>query len=208
MNPYDQPRHVAAAGRHRDSPRPRAPSYTGLPAQADYKLQNHSHHVAHTPPVSASPSNSSEYTTSLAYAGSLSGGRAPSISASSISSSSYAGSAADEAAAREVDLVALLTERLAGAFDPLQLDRSLAVQAQTSGMLNSKTRELVALQEEAQRRIAETRRSFVEGMKVAKQVKGDLDYVQRKVDKLKERTARKYPVEYNMARDRIPSPPQ
>lgn len=49
-------------------------------------------------------------------------------------------------------------------------------------MLNSKTRELVALQEEAQRRIAETRRSFVEGMKVAKQVKGDLDYVQRKVE--------------------------
>jgi hypothetical protein len=32
---------------------------------------------------------------------------------------------------REVDMVEMLTERLSGAFDPLQLDRSLAVQAQT-----------------------------------------------------------------------------
>jgi hypothetical protein len=48
-------------------------------------------------------------------------------------------------------------------------------------MLNSKTRELIALQEEAQARLAETRRAFVEGMKIAKEVKADLDYVHRKV---------------------------
>jgi len=48
-------------------------------------------------------------------------------------------------------------------------------------MLNSKTRELIALQEEAQARLAETRKSFVEGMKIAKEVKADLDYVHRKV---------------------------
>lgn len=107
-----------------------------------------------------------------------------------------------------MDLVALLTERLETAFDPLQLDRSLAVQAQTSGILNAKNRELMALQEEAQARLAETRRSFIEGMKVAKEVKQDLDYVHRKVKVLKQKTERKYPVEYNMARDRLPPPPQ
>ena len=48
-------------------------------------------------------------------------------------------------------------------------------------MLNSKTRELMALQEEAQARLAETRRSFVEGMKIAKEAKADLDFVHRKV---------------------------
>lgn len=103
-------------------------------------------------------------------------------------------------------MVDMLTQRLAGAFDPLQLDRSLAMQAQTSGMLNSKTRELIALQEEAQARLVETRKSFVEGMKIAKEVKADLDYVHRKVKVLKQKTERKYPVEYNMARDRIPPP--
>lgn len=48
-------------------------------------------------------------------------------------------------------------------------------------MLNSKTRELIALQEEAQAKLAETRRSFADGMKIAKEVKADLDYVHRKV---------------------------
>ena len=56
---------------------------------------------------------------------------APSFS-NSVSSSSYAGSAADEASdENEMDLIALLTERLSSAFDPIPLDRSLAVQAQT-----------------------------------------------------------------------------
>jgi len=61
--------------------------------------------------------------------------RTPSISASSLSSSSYAGSAVDEADIEgdvpADDLVTLLTDRLIGAFDPIPLDRSVALQAQT-----------------------------------------------------------------------------
>ena len=57
--------------------------------------------------------------------------RPPSFT-SSVSSSSYAGSAADEQSdENEIDLIALLTERLSGAFDPIPLDRSLVIQAQT-----------------------------------------------------------------------------
>ena len=52
-------------------------------------------------------------------------------------------------------------------------------------MLNSKTRELVALQEEAARKMEETRRAFVDGMRVAKEVKHDLEVVHRKVRVLK-----------------------
>lgn len=37
------------------------------------------------------------------------------------------------------------------------------------------------LQAEAQAKMAETKRSLIEGMKVAKEVKADLDYVHRKV---------------------------
>ncbi|KAI5848910.1 hypothetical protein BZA05DRAFT_89990 [Tricharina praecox] len=188
------------------SSRPRAPSYTGLPHDHHVLPKpHHHHHHAHTP-SSGSPGDNS-YIPYTASSPTSSYGRAASISTSSISSSSYAGSAEDESlAGGEVDMVDMLTQRLAGAFDPLQLDRSLAMQAQTSGMLNSKTRELIALQEEAQARLAETRRSFVEGMKIAKEVKADLDYVHRKVRVLKQKTERKYPVEYNMARDRIPPP--
>ncbi|CUS15518.1 unnamed protein product [Tuber aestivum] len=185
---------------HRHAPTSRAPSYSlpSYPGVPPKQIPHHHHHSS----SSSSTSPGIADATPIRYPGYAHG--PPSLSTSSISSSSYAGSADGENGDGDVDLVALLTERLAGAFDPLQLDRSLAVQAQTSGMLNSKTRELIALQEEAQARLAETRRCFLEGMKVAKEVKSDLDYVHRKVKVLKQKTQRKYPVEYDMARDRIP----
>lgn len=53
----------------------------------------------------------------------------------SATSSSYAGSASGEydstASASGVDLQEYMQDRFAGAFDPLPLDRTLAVQAQT-----------------------------------------------------------------------------
>ena len=59
-------------------------------------------------------------------------------------------------------------------------------------MLNSKTRELAELQEEAVRKMEETRRAFADGMRVAKEVRGDLEVVHRKVRVLKQKTERKY----------------
>ncbi|EGX45843.1 hypothetical protein TWF173_007126 [Orbilia oligospora] len=136
--------------------------------------------------------------------------RTPSYAtSSSISSSSYAGSAADEfedGSMETNDLVSVLTDRLVAAFDPIPLDRSLVVQAQTSGMLNAKTRELMELQAMAQKRLAETRANFLDGMKVAKKVKGDLEWLQKKTDALKAKAEQRYPVEYNMARERYPGP--
>jgi len=129
--------------------------------------------------------------------------------ASSISSSSYAGSAADEyedGGMATDDLVSVLTDRLISAFDPIPLDRSLAVQAQTSGLMNSKNRELMELQALAAKRLSSTRANFLDGMRVAKQVKNDLEWLQKKTDSLKAKAEQRYPVEYNMARERYPGP--
>ncbi|KAK6355451.1 hypothetical protein TWF696_004548 [Orbilia brochopaga] len=135
--------------------------------------------------------------------------RTPSYATSSLSSSSYAGSAADEyddGAMAADDLVSVLTDRLIGAFDPIPLDRSLALQAQTSGIMNAKTRELMELQALAQKRLGETRKNFLDGMRIAKQVKSDLEMLQKKTDALKAKAEQRYPVEYNMARERYPGP--
>ncbi|KAF3917579.1 hypothetical protein AA313_de0203763 [Arthrobotrys entomopaga] len=136
--------------------------------------------------------------------------RTPSYAPSSLSSSSYAGSAADEfdvdGGMATEDLVGVLTERLVAAFDPIPLDRSLVVQAQTSGMLNAKNRELMELQALAAKRLTETRANFLDGMRVAKQVKNDLEWLQKKTDALKVKAEQRYPVEYNMARERYPGP--
>ncbi|KAI9714937.1 MAG: hypothetical protein M1812_006250 [Candelaria pacifica] len=130
----------------------------------------------------------------------------------SATSSSYAGSASGEydssgssAAGSGVDLVELLNDRMTGTFDPLPLDRGLAKQAQTSGELNAKHRELMELQALAQRRLASTRANFADGMKAAKDVKKDLDWTQKRVSALKTKAERKYPKEYKTANNRYPA---
>ncbi|KAI9842418.1 MAG: hypothetical protein M1837_007163 [Sclerophora amabilis] len=105
----------------------------------------------------------------------------------SATSSNYGGSTSGEydssgsSGGSGVDLMDLLNDRLSGSFDPLPLDRNLATQAQTSGALNAKHRELLALQAEAQRRLSSSRANFADGMKAAKEVKRDLDWTQKRV---------------------------
>ncbi|KAJ4312066.1 hypothetical protein N0V94_007631 [Neodidymelliopsis sp. IMI 364377] len=124
-------------------------------------------------------------------------------------SSHYAGSHSDydsSSGAASVDLLDYMGNRLNGSFDPLPLDRSLAKQAQTSGELNAKHRELLELQALAQRRLAGAQASFASGMQVAKEVQKDLQWTQKRVDSLNNRAARKYPDQYGTAQRRYPAP--
>ncbi|RFU29114.1 hypothetical protein B7463_g7250, partial [Scytalidium lignicola] len=128
----------------------------------------------------------------------------------SATSSSYAGSASGEyestTSASGVDMHEYMQERFAGAFDPLPLDRTLAVQTQTSGLLNAKQRELMELQALAQSRLAKSRARLAEGYKDADEVRRDLEYTQKRVSNLKSKASRKHPKEYKQARARYPSP--
>ncbi|KAF2200830.1 hypothetical protein GQ43DRAFT_57645 [Delitschia confertaspora ATCC 74209] len=127
----------------------------------------------------------------------------------SATSSSYAGSASEyesNGAAAGVDLIDYMNERVQGSFDPMPLDRSLAKQAQTSGELNAKHRELLELQALAQRRLAGARTNFAQGMRTAKEVQKDLQWTQKRVHALNERAARKYPTEYRTAQGQYPAP--
>ncbi|MCJ1455623.1 hypothetical protein MMC28_005978 [Mycoblastus sanguinarius] len=105
-----------------------------------------------------------------------------------------------------IDLVELLNDKLSTTVDRVPLDRSLAKQAQTSGELNAKNRELLELQALAQRRLKSSRANIADGMKAAKEVKKDLEWTQKRVNNLKTKTERKYPKEYRKASQRHPSP--
>jgi len=140
-----------------------------------------------------------------------SGSGAPSYgnSAYSATSGSYAGSASDydtASSANGVDLHEYMQDRFSTAFDPLPLDRSLATQAQTSGKLNAKHREILELQAKAQARLVKSRARFAEGMQDAKDVKRDLEWSQKRVSSLKTKASKKHPKEYKKAHDRYPSP--
>ncbi|KAL1842426.1 hypothetical protein VTJ49DRAFT_5274 [Mycothermus thermophilus] len=121
-------------------------------------------------------------------------------STGSSSSSSGAGSAAG------VDLHEYMQDRFAATFDPIALDRCTATQAQTSGHLNAKHRELLELQAKAQARLAQTRARFARGLEDAREVRNDLEWTQKKLESLKAKASKKHPKEYARARARYPSP--
>ncbi|KAK5997247.1 Biogenesis of lysosome-related organelles complex 1 subunit KXD1-like protein [Cladobotryum mycophilum] len=130
----------------------------------------------------------------------------PSYSNSGFSATSASGDYESTGSASGVDFQEYMQERFSNSFNPLPLDRSMAVQAQTSGKLNAKHRELMDLQKQAQARLARTRERFAEGMRDAREVRGDLEWTQKKVSALNTKAARKHPKEYAKARQRFPSP--
>ncbi|KAL2256895.1 hypothetical protein VTK26DRAFT_960 [Humicola hyalothermophila] len=124
--------------------------------------------------------------------------------------SSYAGSSQGEydsaCSASGVDLNEYMQERFANTFDPLPLDKCTAKQAQTSGHLNAKHRELLELQAKAQARLAKSRARFAQGLEDAQQVRNDLEWTQKKVASLKAKASKQHSKEYAKARARFPSP--
>ncbi|OQO01821.1 hypothetical protein B0A48_12294 [Cryoendolithus antarcticus] len=126
----------------------------------------------------------------------------------SSASSNYAGSEYDSstAGATSVDLLDYMNDRLSQAYNPVPLDKGLVRQAQMSGELNAKNRELLALQAQARARLAKTRANFADGMKAAKETQRDLEWTQKKVAALNRRAAEKYPEQYRAASRRYPAP--
>jgi len=127
----------------------------------------------------------------------------------SAASASYAASASDfdgsSVGTSSIDLLEFMNEHLQSSYDPTPMDTSLVQQAQASGQLNDKTRQLLELQARAQQKFAEMQASFSEGIKTARDVQKDLEWTQKKVDELNYRAAEKYPEQYSMAQDRYPT---
>ncbi|KAI9928930.1 hypothetical protein ASPWEDRAFT_169235 [Aspergillus wentii DTO 134E9] len=140
--------------------------------------------VAGSPPeLSDTSTTAGSRTSGLSYtSGSLSGDYES-------SSASYSG----------VDVVEVLSDRMQNAFDPTPLDKGLAMQAQASGQLNAKQRELLELQALAQRRLKGARANFSEGIKVARETKRDLEWTQKRVTALKSKAENAHPEEYRRA---------
>jgi hypothetical protein len=128
----------------------------------------------------------------------------------SVTTSSYAGSSQGEydsaVSASGIDLNEYMQDRFADTFDPLPLDNCTVKQAQTSGALNAKHRELLELQAKAQARLAKSRARFAQGLEDAREVRNDLEWTQKKVTSLKTKASKKHSKEYSKARARYPSP--
>lgn len=111
-----------------------------------------------------------------------------------------------DVSASGVDFNEYIQDRFADSFDPTPLDRSLVKQAQASGALNAKHRELLDLQAKAQARLAKSRARFTQGLQDAEEVRADLEWTSKKVTSLKTKAEKKHSKEYRKARERYPSP--
>jgi biogenesis of lysosome-related organelles complex 1 subunit KXD1 len=120
----------------------------------------------------------------------------------SSSVSSYAGSA-EAMDQGQFSAVNFLTEEFMAAFDPTTLDNSIAVQAQTSGLLHAKQQELESVHKFAVARLQELKTEFANRMKNVKETERDLEYCQKKVQLLMKRAKDLYPIEYVRAREEI-----
>lgn len=124
---------------------------------------------------------------------------ASSKSASTSSSSSYAGSG--EESNHEDDLSLSLVAQLLDSYDPSHLDRAIAQQAQTSGMVNATNRDMIVLQEEVSSTLRHAKAAFQQGIGEARTVKAELEKTQKRLNYVKQQAADRWPIEYNMAKE-------
>ncbi|KAI1433476.1 hypothetical protein GGR50DRAFT_503581 [Xylaria sp. CBS 124048] len=132
-----------------------------------------------SPPETVDPSVVSSGGRTYSYEGSSSAaGASASAGPTGTASSCYRTASAS---ASGVDFNEYMQDRFADTFDPIPLDRSLATQAQTSGALNAKHRELLELQAKAQARLAQSRARFADGLRDAQEVRTNLEWTSKKL---------------------------
>lgn len=158
-----------------------------------------------SPPETTDPSVVSSGGGTYSYGGSSAAGVSSARSAAGGAADYYC-SGDSTASASGVDLNEYMQDRFSNAFDPLPLDRSLVTQAQTSGTLNAKHRELLELQAKAQARLAKSRARFADGVRDAQEVRANLEWTSKKVSSMKKKAEKKHSKEYQKARERYPSP--
>ncbi|GAP87919.1 putative biogenesis of lysosome-related organelles complex 1 subunit KXD1 [Rosellinia necatrix] len=170
-----------------------------------YGYNNPSYSVS--PPETTDPSVLSSGGGTYSYGGSSNAAAIPSgAPAVGAAGDYYYGGGESTVSASGVDFNEYMQERFADAFDPLPLDRSLVTQAQTSGTLNAKHRELLELQAKAQARLAKSRARFADGVRDAQEVRANLEWTSKKVSSMKKKAEKKHSKEYQKARERYPSP--
>ncbi|KAI0455110.1 hypothetical protein F5B21DRAFT_214096 [Xylaria acuta] len=185
-----------------------APIHSSKDADASYTYpygyNNSSYGVS--PPETTDPSVVSSGGATYSYGGSSSAHVSSGSSAVGGGADCYYYGGDSTASASGVDFNEYMQDRFANAFDPLPLDRSLVTQAQTSGTLNAKHRELLELQAKAQARLAKSRARFADGVRDAHEVRANLEWTSKKVSSMKKKAEKKHSKEYQKARDRYPSP--
>lgn len=84
-----------------------------------------------------------------------------------------------------------------------KLDRCIALQSRTSGVLHAQSSALKDLNIQTERELANLKKEFADGIKLAKGIHADLKDIQRRIEACEQLAKKKFPVEYHNSRDRL-----
>lgn len=168
----------------------------------DSSTTHHHHHHNHN-------HDSSNHDTSISHNSTIQGLEQDfdDTTTTTSSISSYAGSARSHDDEESFSGSGYISDRLTAVLNPQLLDRVIVVQAQTSGKINAKSLEIAELHAEAEKRLEELKSTFGEGVKTAKKVAKDLEWVNRHLKVLVEKARIRYPIEHAQAEEKIKGDP-
>lgn len=115
---------------------------------------------------------------------------------------SYAGSAAS-VAAEENTAERQITEKINSAFDPMRFDKSIALEARHSGLLNAERIDLQTLVTEIsgiQKEYTALQQNYEETVQLTTQ---NLDWLDAHISDLNDKVRRKYPIEHALAEESV-----
>ncbi len=119
-------------------------------------------------------------------------------------SSSYAGSATSIARSeQDHDLSHFLATSFLDPALTNSLDRIIALQSQTSGLLNAQSTSLSLLLQESSLALDALKGELGDGAKLAREVGRELGDLTKRIDVCRREAERRYPVEYHAAKEHV-----
>ena len=109
----------------------------------------------------------------------------------------------DQSPNQMIDVSKYIFESLMQAIESADFSESLAYQTKTSAQINAKSLELKRLINETQSKISSLQERFEKGVQVSRNIRKNLEYAKKSVEKIKGILETDYPIEYNQARENI-----
>ncbi|KAK5780715.1 hypothetical protein RI543_001837 [Arxiozyma heterogenica] len=102
-----------------------------------------------------------------------------------------------------IDVSKYIFDSLKQAIESADFSESLAYQTKTSAQINAKSLELKQLIGETQSKILSLQERFERGVEVSRNIRKNLDYAKKSIEKINGILRTEYPIEYNKTRENI-----
>lgn len=101
------------------------------------------------------------------------------------------------------DVSKYIFQSLVQSINSVDFSEAVSLQTKTSGLVNSKSRELKKLMEEVQQKLQHFQEVFHDGAKTSKRIKYNLQQASSKITRINRAFETEFPIEFNQAKERV-----